>query len=31
MKLYNRLPQHIKDSKTLGVFKKRVKNYLLGN
>ncbi len=30
-KEYNRLPQHIKDSKTLGVFKKRVKNYLLGN
>ncbi len=29
VKLYNRLPQDIKDSKTLGIFKKRVKKLLI--
>ena len=30
-KLYNRLPLNMKDSKTLCIFKKRVKKHLLGN
>ena len=30
-KLYNTLPQNMKDSKTLCLFKKRVKKHLLGN